>query len=254
MPSDVSVLIADPTKVAAIRETVSLPGRLMPFAGTALASALASIQAYRPKTIAIDSMVAETASGAAFLEQIEPLARAGSNILLLTEQEGEWAATGHGSSAGRGVGRPQKARPAGSESRIVAPSAQAVAAVSKMPVAPPSETVYTRRAPRFLVRNQLEVAIESGHASLVDMSVLGAQVVSLPVLRPKQKIKVDLTDADERTLSVFAHVAWSMFEKPQPQADPHYRVGLEFTGAAQQALEQYRQRHCAPQPIPQRGR
>jgi hypothetical protein len=255
MPSDVSVLIADPTKVAAIRETVSLPGRLMPFAGTALASALASIQAYRPKTIAIDSMVAETGSGTAFLEQIEPLARAGSTILLLAEQDGEWTAMTHGSSGGRGGARPQKPRPSvASESRIVAPSAQAVAAVSKMPVVPPSEPVYTRRAPRFMVRSPLDVVVESGHASLVDMSVLGAQIVSLPVLRPKQKIKVDLTDAEEKTLSVFAHVAWSMFEKPQPQNEPHYRVGLEFTGAAQQVLEQYRQRHCASQPIPQRGR
>jgi len=250
MPSDVSVVIADPTKLDAIRETVTLPGRLMPFAGTALASALASIQAYRPRTIAIDAMVAETASGTAFLDQIEPLIRAGSNIVLLVEEEGQWSSTPHGSSV-NGQGRQKPARtPGASEPRIAAPSSQALAAVSKIPAPPPSEPVYTRRAPRFLVRNQLEVIVESGHASLVDMSVLGAQIVSLPVLRPKQKIKVDLTDADEKTLSVFAHVAWSMFEKAPTQAEPHYRVGLEFTGAAQQALEQYRQRHCASQPIP----
>jgi hypothetical protein len=256
MPSDVAVVIADPTKLAAIRETVTLPGRLMPFAGTALASALASIQAYRPRTIAIDSMVAETPSGTAFLDQIEPMVRAGSHILLLIEEDGRWVSTPHGNSGRGGGGRQRQSRPAaGSEPRIVAPSAQAVAAVSNIaPVVPPSEPVYTRRAPRFLVRDQLEIVIESGHASLVDMSVLGAQIVSMPVLRPKQKIKVDLTDADEKTLSVFAHVAWSMFEKPQPQADPHYRVGLEFTGAAQQALENYRQRHCAAQPIPKRAR
>src|SRR5262245_17501748 len=198
MPSDVSVVVADPTKLAEIRENVSLPGRLMPFAGTALASALASIQAYRPKTIAIDSIVAETPSGAAFLDQIEPLARAGSTILVVSERDGEWTSTIHG-SGGKAGPRPRQAKPAGgSEARIVAPSAQAVAAVSKMPVVPPSEPVYTRRAPRFLVRNQLEVVVESGHANLVDMSVLGAQIVSLPVLRPKQKIKVDLTDTDEK--------------------------------------------------------
>jgi len=256
MPSDVSVVIADPTKLTAIREHVSLPGRLMPFAGNALASALASIQAYRPKTIAIDAMIAETGAGTAFLEQIEPLARGGSSILTLVEQDGRWSSTPHGSSGGNG-GRnwPRQARPASPEpeSRIVAPSAQAVAAVSKTPL-PPSEPVYTRRAPRFLVKSQLEVVVESGHANLVDMSVLGAQIVSLPALRPKQKLKIDLTDADDKTLSVVAHVAWSMFEKPPQQADPHYRVGLEFSGAAQQALEQYRQRHCAAQPIPQRSR
>src|SRR4051794_7772536 len=107
MPSDVSVIVGDPTKLAAIRETVSLPGRLMPFAGNALASALSSIQAYRPKTIAIDATVAETPSGAAFIDQIEPLARAGSTILLLVEDEGQWSATPHGNSGnGRSRQRP----------------------------------------------------------------------------------------------------------------------------------------------------
>ena len=251
MPSDVCVIIADPTKVAAIREGLSLTGRLMPFAPTALASALASIQAYRPKTIAIDATLAETASGAAFIEQIEPFARGGSSILMLVEQDGQWTSP---NSNGNGRGRSRPGRPGGPEPRIVAPSAQAVAAVSNMPVMPPSEPVYTRRAPRFLVRDQLDVIVESGTASLVDMSVLGAQIVSVPVLRPKQKIKVDLTDAGDKTLSVVAHVAWSMFEKPPSQPEPHYRVGLEFTGAAQQALENYRQRYCAAQPIPKRGR
>ena len=83
--------------------------------------------------------------------------------------------------------------------------------------------------------------------------MLGAQIVSRPALRPKQKIKVDLTD-ENKTLSVFAHVAWSMFEKVAAQTEPHYRVGIEFTGAAQQAIEKYQQRHCAAQPIPIRTR
>jgi hypothetical protein len=54
-------------------------------------------------------------------------------------------------------------------------------------------------------------------------------------------------------LHVMAHVAWSTFEKPK-LADAHYRAGMEFTGAAQEALEDYRRRHCADQPIPYRGR
>ena len=49
-------------------------------------------------------------------------------------------------------------------------------------------------------------------------------------------------------LTVVAQVAWSLFEKPQIQSEPHYRVGLEFTDAAQVALEQYRRRHCGDQP------
>jgi len=247
MPSDVSVIVADNTRLAPIRDSASLPGRHMPFASSALASALASIQAYRPKVIAVDAIFAETPAGATFIEQIEPLAKGGSSILLVVENDGKWVTTPH--SRGKSPSPRVAVAP---EPKIVKPSAHAIAAVSNVAV-PPGEIVSTRRAPRFLVKNPIDVIVESHHASLVDISVLGAQIVCAPVLRPKQKIKVDLTDAD-KTLSLFAHVAWSMFEMPPSQAEPHYRVGLEFTGAAQQALEKYRQRHCAAQPIPIRTR
>ena len=155
-----------------------------------------------------------------------------------------------------GNGRtPTQSRPAAvaaSHSGLVTPSQQVVAALSKI-VAAHIETVNTRRAPRFLVRDPFDVTVESGCASLVDISVLGAQIVSLPVLRPRQKINVALPDNDE-TMNLIAQVAWSTFEKPQPQTEPHYRVGLEFTSAAKRALEAYRQRHCADQPIPFRAR
>jgi len=252
MPSDVSIVVADASRLAAIRERASLPGRMMPFTSTAIASAITSIQAYRPRIIAIDAIFAETPSGAAFIDQIDPLTRGGSSILLIVEHDGQWVTMPHGS----GQGRTQSPRAAGgaSDPRIVRPSTQVVAAVSTIvAVAPHTEPVNTRRAPRFLIRDRLDVIVESGHASLVDISALGAQIVSLPVLRPRQKLKVDLTDSDE-TLSVTAHVAWSMFEMPQPKAEPHYRVGLEFTGAAQQAVDEFRKRHCAAHPISRRGR
>jgi hypothetical protein len=216
---------------------------------------MSSIQAYRPKTVAIEAVFAETPPGAAFIENVERLMRGATSILLLVEHDDQWLTTPHGSSRGRA----QAPAAAGKEpgSRIVAPSAQAVAATATATIAAAAArsapAVNTRRAPRFLVRDKLEVVAESGPASLIDMSVLGAQIVSLPVLRPNQKLKLDLTDPSE-TLSVSAHVAWSMFEKPQPQAEPYYRVGLEFSGAAQQALEQYRQRHCSAQPMPLRVR
>ena len=66
-----------------------------------------------------------------------------------------------------------------------------------------------------------------------------------------QKIKIALPDTGDM-LHVLAQVAWSTFEKPHV-ADAQYRAGLEFTGAAQQALEDYRLRHCAEEPIPYRG-
>jgi PilZ domain len=239
MAADVCILVADPTRLDAIRQGTPLPGRLMPFASNSLASAIASIRAYRPKTVAVEAVFAETPAGIGFIEQAEPLVR---GILLVVEHDGKWIATprGNGRSASNGSRR---------EAKIVAPSPRQVAAV----VAPPVEPANTRRAPRFMVREQLEVIVESGHASLVDLSVLGAQIVSLPVLRPNQKLKIDLTDTNDG-VSVIAQVAWSLFEKPTAQAEPYYRVGLEFTGAARQALEKYRQRHCDEKPLAVRAR
>jgi hypothetical protein len=103
-----------------------------------------------------------------------------------------------------------------------------------------------------MVRNPLDVVVENGSASLIDISVLGAQVVSGPALRPNQKIKIALPDTRD-LLNVMAHVAWSTFEKPKLTTEAYYRAGIEFTGAAQEALEDYRRRHCAEEPIPYRG-
>ena len=249
MAPDVSIIVADPSKIAAIRECLSFPGRVMPFASGSVASALESVRAYRPKVVAIDAIFAQTPPGAAFLDYVGALAIPGSSMLLLVECDGRWAATPLG-----GAATPSRSRSSpvvAAEAGLVAPSQQVVAALSTISAAHAS--VNTRRAPRFLVRGPLDVAVESGCASLVDLSVLGAQIVSLPVLRPHQKINVALPDSEE-TMNLIAQVAWSTFEKPQPQTEPYYRVGLEFTDAAQQSLEAYRQRHCGDQPIPVRTR
>jgi hypothetical protein len=234
MAADVSIVVADASRMTAIRESASVPGRMLPFTSSSLASAMESIRAYRPRVVAVDAIFAQTAAGAAFIDRVDALGFAGTTIMLVAQHDGRWMTVARGS-----VRTPTPGRPA-------------------MPMVPHVvarhvETVNTRRAPRFLVRGPLDVIVESGSANLVDMSVLGAQVVSLPALRPRQKIRVGLTDADE-TLNLVASVAWSMFERPQLQVEPYYRVGLEFSGAAQQTLEAYRQRHCADQPIPFRAR
>jgi len=242
MPSDISLVVADPANLTAIRDGASLPGRVMLFASSNLGSAMESIRAYRPKIVAIDAAVVQTTSGAQFVGRLEQFAMPGSTTLLLVQHEGRWITTPR--SGGRA------ATP--SQVQVSAPSKPVVAA--PLEVAAPAvraEVVSTRRVPRFLVKDSLDVVIESGCANLVDFSVLGAQLVSLPVLRPGQKIKIGLPDTGDM-LNVVAQVAWSLFEKPQIQAEPHYRVGLEFTDAAQQMLEKYRQRHCGDQPLTQR--
>jgi hypothetical protein len=244
MPSEFTVVVADAARMPAIRAGLHVLGRAMHITSGNLASAMESIKNFQPKLVAVDAFFAQTLTGAAFIERVEKLAIADSEIRLIARIEGSWVTTSRGQRTE--VGMP-------SAPPIVTASAPPVVAASAPVTAAYIAAVSTRRAPRFLVRDPLDVVVENGSASLIDISILGAQVVSGPVLRPNQKIKLALPDTRD-LLHVMAHVAWSTFEKPKIITDPYYRAGIEFTGAAQEALEDYRLRHCAIEPIPYRGR
>lgn len=234
MSNDITVVVAEAGRLNAIRDHMALPGRAIYFTTGNVAAAIENIRSYRPKLVAIDALWAQTPPGTAFIDRVERLAILEGDIRLVARLEGRWVTTPRRIAAG-------------------APPAAPVIVPAPRPsiVTAPAAVISTRRVPRFLVRDSLNAVVESGSASLVDISVLGAQVVSTPVLRPNQKIKIALPDTGAM-LHIMAQVAWSMFEKP-PIAEARYRAGLEFTGAAQQALEAYRLRHCAEEPIPYRG-
>jgi hypothetical protein len=243
MPSEVCVVVADPTRMPAIRLGMLLRGRAQYFTTANLAAAVECARNHEAKLVAVDALWAQSALGLSFIERIEKLAIAGGEVRLIARLEGRWVTVARDPSsiAVNPSAQVPAAKPA--SSMVMAPSRTVVAA--QMVVA------STRRAPRFEVRDPVDAVVESGSATLVDISVLGAQVVSAPVLRPNQKIKVALPDTGDM-LHVMAHVKWSNFEPSASAA--HYRAGLEFSGAAQQALEDYRLRHCAADPIPYRGR
>jgi hypothetical protein len=85
------------------------------------------------------------------------------------------------------------------------------------------------------------VLVDGNAATLIDMSPLGAQVVSLTVLKPNQRVRVTLAD-EAGTLRMSALIAWASFEIP-PAAGPRYRAGLEFVNADAAALNAFRLRH-----------
>jgi hypothetical protein len=86
----------------------------------------------------------------------------------------------------------------------------------------------TRRAPRFVVATGIEVTIDGNPASLINLSMVGAQVVSPTILKPNQRVRMTLPDA-EGPIRVMAGVAWAAFE--MPKSGPVYRAGIEFYDA-----------------------
>ena len=83
--------------------------------------------------------------------------------------------------------------------------------------------VYSRRAPRFKVSTATQVVIDGNPATVVDISMVGAQVVSATSLRPNQRIRMSL---DDQGIRFNANVAWATFELPGE--GPRYRAGIQF--------------------------
>ena len=95
----------------------------------------------------------------------------------------------------------------------------------------------TRRATRYLIQIGLELQLDGNPALVVDLSTAGAQVVSPTVLRPNQKVRINLPN-DEFMLRFRGAIAWAKFELPQgPAKAPQYRAGIEFVDGDAQAIE-----------------
>jgi hypothetical protein len=102
----------------------------------------------------------------------------------------------------------------------------------------PLDGAGTRRVPRILMREGLDVQVDGGAACLVDLSTLGAQVVSPTVLKPRQRVRVVLA-VEPYTIRAVGSVAWALFEIPKGGGLPRYRAGLEFSEADPEPLLQF---------------
>jgi hypothetical protein len=102
----------------------------------------------------------------------------------------------------------------------------------------PLDAAGTRRVPRIRMRQGLDVQIDGATASLVDLSTMGAQVVSTTVLKPRQRVRVILA-VEPYIIRAAGTVAWALFEIPKAGQPPHYRAGLEFSSADPEPLLQF---------------
>ena len=77
-------------------------------------------------------------------------------------------------------------------------------------------------------------------STLVDLSTIGAHVLSATILKPNQKLRMTIAD-EQITMRFNAIVAWAFFEMP-PKIGPRYRAGIEFLDANAADIDAYRTR------------
>jgi hypothetical protein len=213
------VLIAPSEHLAALRKYAPPePGELLTFSDTEPLQALEAITTRRPSVVALERMFAATPRGSALIGRIRAdptLAHAEIMVVAHDDEQALETLRRGGASA------PPTTTP-------------------PVPAAP-IDFRGTRRAPRIRMAEHLKVMVDGHAATLVDLSIAGAQVVSTAVLRPNHRVRVVMAD-DRSSVRCVGLVAWASFEIP-PRSAPLYRAGLQFLDANPVDVEAYCDRH-----------
>jgi hypothetical protein len=174
------------------------------FADTDALRALEAITRQRPAVVVLERQFAATSRGTALINRIkaDPSLTACDIRIVAHDQESVQA-------------------PAAAAVPVVPAAADVPAAVPAAPL----DQRGTRRAPRFKVVENVEVLVDGNPATLVDVSLVGAQVVSPTILKPNQRVRISLPDT-ARPVRFSAGVAWASFE--MPKSGVRYRARIEF--------------------------
>lgn len=201
-----TVLIASPEYLPALRERKEL-GEVVAFPDTDALKALDLITRQRPKVVALERDFAATSRGTALINRIKAdPSLTECEIRIISHDNGD------------GTTSPDSV----------------VEAAAPPVVAAPLDQTGTRRAPRFNITDGVEVQVDGKPAALINLSLVGAQVVSPTILKPNQRVRFILADKP-KAVRIGSVIAWAAFELPK--AGPRYRAGVEFLEADQAAVQ-----------------
>jgi hypothetical protein len=211
-----TVLIAPPEHLQALTEREDFSGA-QTFSDQEALRALEVITRKRPDVVALERTFAATTRGAALINRIKADPKLATCEIRIVAQDS-------------GYSRVAASAPA------PATDGAAVAVAAPAPPSAPLDQRGTRRAPRVRIVEGVEVLIDGNVATLLDLSVIGAQVVSPTILKPNQRVRMSMGEGNKQ-LRFSAGVAWASFELAK--TGPRYRAGVEFFDAEPEAVQQF---------------
>jgi len=201
-----TVLIASPDRIPILSGRPDLAAATA-YADVDAVAALDAIVKHRPAVVALDEAFADTPRGMALIERIKGDPALGTCDI-----------------------------------RIVG-SVTAERSAARLDTRPPSLDAHgTRRAARVAMREALTISVDGNPATLLDLSVEGAQVLTPTTLRPHQHVRVALPDGP-RPIRLRASVRWAKLE--MPKEGPRFRAGLQFAEADLSLLVRFIDAHRA---------
>ena len=237
VPQPCTVLIANADLLPTLKAKIGTgEGELLAFTDADALRALEAITTRKPTLVTLEKMFSTTPRGAALINRIkaDPSLKGCEILVVSPDADFSRFARRSGAPAPAAPHPPATAAPGG-------PSWKTAAAVAPAPAAAPAlDQRGTRRAPRYRVKGPVDVLVDGNPAALIDISTVGAQVVSASLLKPNQRIRIGLNDANG-DIRFRAAVAWASFEI-SPKG-PRYRAGIEFLDANVVSVNDYIGRH-----------
>ena len=202
MPSHI-VLIGPAETLPSLQERLDPDADIQTFTESEALEALDHIIRTKPLVVAMQDDFAESSRGQALINRIKDdasLADVEVRVMAKNAAQSRVAVKrgGHG-------------------------AATAVAVDEKKPAL---DQKGTRRAPRIRIKDGVEVALDGNPAALVDLSTVGAQVVSATVLKPNQRVRIIMGDG-KAAVKCAGSIAWAAFEMPKGMPT-RYRAGIDW--------------------------
>ena len=216
---------------------------ILTFSDTEALKALDAITSRRPNVIVLERLFAATSRGAALINRIKADPSLANAEIRIVSRDGTYRV-----SPRRAPGRVDEAQLAATATD---PEASGMTDIPLEVVPIPLEQSDdaatknldyrgTRRAPRFRMAEGTEAQVDGAIATVIDLSRIGAQILSPIPLKPQQRVRMIL--GDDLGLAKFsASVAWASFEIPKGVS--RYRAGVEFHDAEPSAIEAFCKRH-----------
>ena len=198
------MLIGPPDALPGLQARLDPSAEILTFTAAEALEALDHIIRNTPAVVAMHEGFAESARGQALINRIK------DDVAL---DACEVRVMGYDAAHNR------VALKRGSRSRL------AVAAVEE-PATSALDHKGTRRAPRIRINDGVEIAVDGNPAALVDLSAVGAQVISPTVLKPNQRVRVVLGHG-KTAVKCSGAVIWAAFEMPAG-LPTRYRAGIDW--------------------------
>ena len=202
------VLIGPSDALPGLQERLDPNAEVQTFTESEALEALDHIIRTKPELIALQEEFSATSRGTALINRIKDDPNLESCEVRVLAREAAQKRVGGKRGGAAAAGR----------------SAVAVA-VDEQPK-PALDVKGTRRAPRIRIKDGVEVTVDGNLAALVDLSTVGAQVVSTAVLKPNQRVRVTIGEG-KAAIRCNGAIAWAAFEMPKGMPT-RYRAGIDF--------------------------